>query len=259
MRALGLDAHHDSDLWAVRVAGGAFKTEYFATEAAALARQKEIVRSGTPAEVISPGDLPIVDDPKRALESVRARVGERLTPEYLRRLTESVGAQTRRANLRKLGQSLGVKVAETSPRVAQQMTSFVREGVGLIKGLAIDTVEDLTGKILEAHEKGALVREMRAMVEERLGVSRSRADLIARDQIGKLNGKLVEARNRDLGITRYRWSTSGDERVRASHEALNGQIFAWDNPPEVAPGRREHPGGDYQCRCSAIPVLPEEE
>jgi hypothetical protein len=48
--------------------------------------------------------------------------------------------------------------------------------------------------------------------------------------------------------THYIWRTSGDDKVRSSHAANNGKIFAWDNPPETG-----HPGEDYNCRCWAEP------
>lgn len=46
--------------------------------------------------------------------------------------------------------------------------------------------------------------------------------------------------------THYIWRTRGDDKVRASHAANNGQVFAWDNPPPTG-----HPGEDYGCRCTA--------
>ncbi len=52
--------------------------------------------------------------------------------------------------------------------------------------------------------------------------------------------------------THYVWRTSGDNKVRASHAANNGKIFAWDNPPETG-----HPGTHYNCRCTAEPYTPE--
>ena len=46
----------------------------------------------------------------------------------------------------------------------------------------------------------------------------------------------------------YIWVTSGDSRVRESHVANEGQVFAWSNPPPTG-----HPGDDYGCRCKAVP------
>lgn len=46
--------------------------------------------------------------------------------------------------------------------------------------------------------------------------------------------------------THYIWRTRGGDKVRATHAANNGRIFAWDDPPPTG-----HPGEDYGCRCTA--------
>ncbi len=43
---------------------------------------------------------------------------------------------------------------------------------------------------------------------------------------------------------------AGDERVRPSHEALDGTRQRWDDPPAEG-----HPGEPINCRCIAEPVL----
>jgi SPP1 gp7 family putative phage head morphogenesis protein len=47
----------------------------------------------------------------------------------------------------------------------------------------------------------------------------------------------------------YVWRTQNDGKVRPSHAANNGRLFAWDDPPPTG-----HPGEDYGCRCVAEPV-----
>lgn len=59
------------------------------------------------------------------------------------------------------------------------------------------------------------------------------------------------ALKQDRATTHYIWRTRDDERVRPSHAANNGKIFAWDNPPPTG-----HPGEDYGCRCTAEPYQP---
>ncbi|MCF4097305.1 phage minor head protein [Maritalea mediterranea] len=49
----------------------------------------------------------------------------------------------------------------------------------------------------------------------------------------------------------YIWTTRQDQKVRASHAANHGKIFAWDNPPPTG-----HPGEDFGCRCRAVPYVP---
>ncbi len=50
--------------------------------------------------------------------------------------------------------------------------------------------------------------------------------------------------------THYIWRTRRDGKVRPSHAANNGKIFAWDTPPPTG-----HPGEDYGCRCTAEPYV----
>ena len=77
---------------------------------------------------------------------------------------------------------------------------------------------------------------------------------LTRDQTGKAIGQLTQARHRQIGIEEYTWRTSQDERVRPSHAALDGTRQRWDSPPSVG-----HPKEDIQCRCVAIPYIPEAE
>ena len=77
---------------------------------------------------------------------------------------------------------------------------------------------------------------------------------LTRDQTGKAIGQLTQARHRQIGIEEYTWHTSQDERVRPSHAALDGTRQRWDSPPSVG-----HPKEDIQCRCVAIPYIPEAE
>lgn len=52
--------------------------------------------------------------------------------------------------------------------------------------------------------------------------------------------------------THYIWRTRDDEKVRPSHAANDGQIFAWDEPPATG-----NPGEDFGCRCTAEPYHPD--
>jgi len=73
--------------------------------------------------------------------------------------------------------------------------------------------------------------------------------------VAKLNGRFTQERQTDAGIDSYVWRTMEDERVRETHDAVDGQTFPWSAPPEETDNN--HPGEDYQCRCWAEPVLPE--
>lgn len=158
-----------------------------------------------------------------------------------------------------------------SPRkdlgVGAALDVFRDNNVAMIKSLAGTQLDEITG-ILANAEIGALrVEDVRQQIQDRFSVSKSKADLLARDQILKLNGDLTKTRQTAIGITQYIWTTSHDERVRGTpdgkwpkglHFDLDGTIHDWAHPPICSlDGRRAHPGGDYQCRCIAFPVLPE--
>lgn len=158
-----------------------------------------------------------------------------------------------------------------SPRkdlgVGAALDQFRDNNVAMIKSLAGTQLDEISG-ILEAGEIGGLrVEEVRKQILARFSVSKSKADLLARDQILKLNGNLTQVRQSSVGIIQYIWTTSHDERVRGTpggkwpkglHYDLDGTIQSWASPPICSlDGRREHPGGDYQCRCTAFPILPE--
>jgi SPP1 gp7 family putative phage head morphogenesis protein len=84
------------------------------------------------------------------------------------------------------------------------------------------------------------------------------ADFRARNNVARANAEITEQRNRDLGIQRYKWVSSRDERVRRRHRELDGTIQRWDLPPESdTNGRRAHPGVPWNCRCTAT-VLEED-
>lgn len=49
----------------------------------------------------------------------------------------------------------------------------------------------------------------------------------------------------------YVWRTRRDGKVRPSHAANDGRIFAWDDAPDTG-----HPGEAPGCRCTAEPYQP---
>lgn len=122
---------------------------------------------------------------------------------------------------------------------------------------------ELIGKLFRQYDiavrevlQDGLKRNLRAEeiaknLEVRTGMTKRHAALIARDQTLKLNAAVTRIRQTNLGINRYEWVTSQDERVRPSHEALDGRTFSWNEPTPIG----YHPGEDYQCRCVAKPVF----
>lgn len=137
------------------------------------------------------------------------------------------------------------------PALRDALVQFEAENIALIKSIPQQALSRMQGRIVAAVSKGETLASTTKYVREEFGVARNRAELIARDQIGKLNGQLTEMRQRDLGVDEYTWRGILDARERPEHVAREGEVYAWAKPPEDG-----HPGQPIRCRCTAEPRLP---
>lgn len=145
----------------------------------------------------------------------------------------------------------GVDIFQSEPWLAEVLSQFEAENIRLIRSIPQQALDKLHGKVVQAVRQGTPTARLKELVREEYGVTTRRAELIARDQIGKLNGQLTGARQQSIGVTSYKWRGSLDERERDEHVAREGKVIPWDEPPPDG-----HPGEPIQCRCWAEPVLP---
>ena len=101
------------------------------------------------------------------------------------------------------------------------------------------------------------------------GLSDKHCKLLARDQMGKLNGQITQNQMQELGLDLYVWSTAYDDRVRDSHALMEGLLCRWDDASVCSYDNGKtwvdrpsgavqlHPGQDIQCRCVALSFFPE--
>lgn len=148
----------------------------------------------------------------------------------------------------------GVDIFTTEPFLADLLAAWEAENIKLIKSIPSQYLDQLHGKIVAAVRAGVPSKDIAGIVRETFDIPRNRAKLIARDQIGKLNGQLTMERQKSIGVESYVWRTSLDERVREEHKAREGEKFSWDEPPKDG-----HPGNPINCRCSAEAVFPDLE
>lgn len=216
------------------------------------------VRLDGPAD----GGAPALDD---ALIKRLVRIIQKLVTDAIRRkdLVKTLVEVARRTDkvaaenlVRQVRALRGIDPAPPDPRKAKLSDVFREEQVNLIRSLAEDKLHRVR-RVLDEH-RGARVQDVAKRLREETGASRSKAELIARDQVMKLNAVVTWERHTAAGITEYEWSTSGDERVRPGHARLNGKRFKYAEPPVVdESGRTANPGEDYQCRCIAVPLIPD--
>jgi len=211
---------------------------------------------------------PVVDDLvvfSEALGELRLKWGEDIaTQEHIEETCAMTAAELDAFNARSAARSLrsvGIKGVIT-PQMAALLPGWVEEHTALIvrgglwRGIPVTplgekTISQIGDVALNGFVKGLRHEEVADEIEKRLGVMRSRANLIARDQTNKLNGKMTENRYIDAGIIRYTWQTSRDERVRETHAELENTEWDFRNPPAIG-----NPGTPISCRCVAEPVRP---
>jgi SPP1 gp7 family putative phage head morphogenesis protein len=152
--------------------------------------------------------------------------------------------------LSRVDEVIGVDVSDLLRDRSTDMVvrNRIRAGLGLVKKLDRFTVNKITEVILKGIKSGDGI-DIEGMFKAR-GVTERRARFIARDQMGKLFANLSQARQEDIGVTKYRWSTARDSRVRSRHAAREGKTYYWKRPPAGGP-----PGFDINCRCVAEPDL----
>jgi SPP1 gp7 family putative phage head morphogenesis protein len=161
------------------------------------------------------------------------------------------GRQLRRAFVSSLGVDL-LTLMDEDPNLRPIIQDFTKQNVSLIRSISKRYLSEVEEIIIEAVQDGKKSARLIRDIAHRGEVARSRAELIAKDQMGKFYGRLNETRQQALGMKRYRWRTMRDEKVREEHAARDNEIFEWSDPPEDG-----HPGTPVNCRCYAEPIIEE--
>ena len=158
---------------------------------------------------------------------------------------------------RLLGDADG-KTAQILQSFAIDKQQFFNENMDAVRKLYLDNSiqriryeeDDLKRRILQKIIDYATGKtdtlEITKLAKETYTTTDSLARLFARDQMQRFNKACTLSTFRSAGVTKVKWVTVGDIRVRKSHKALNGQIFDVNNLPKET--------DDYNCRCGLVPV-----
>jgi hypothetical protein len=154
--------------------------------------------------------------------------------------------------------------------------TWATRNYSLIKSISSNHIQRVNDFVEQAVTNGWSRKTVFDKIMKVEGMTKRRADRLARDQIGKLQGLITQATQQDAGIDVYIWRTSGDERVRGrpvgkwasalpSHWAMEGKLCKWsDSSLYSEDGGKTWknrtsimpigiPGQAIQCRCTAIP------
>ena len=174
------------------------------------------------------------------------------------RMIKEVAARDRTAWMRtsaKMGRLLKTELESAPTGLA--MRQKLAEQVKLITSLPTEAAERVHRLTLEGITQAKRASTIAKEIARSGEVTKSRATLIARTEVGRTSTALTEARALSIGSVDYEWRTSQDGDVRPSHRAMQGQIVRWDSPPELD-GMVGHAGSLPNCRCYCLPRIPEE-
>lgn len=147
---------------------------------------------------------------------------------------------------------------QMSEAARQKLTETLTENLELsIKGWLPEQVTELRKLAEENFAAGGRVDRLARIIESRWGVGQRKAAFLAAQETSMIASTFTEEKAKDIGSESYVWYCRHDYRVRPDHQALNGTVQTWSNPPVVdrATGRRANPGMDYRCRCVARPII----
>lgn len=208
--------------------------------------------------------------------------------EAIRLITEALGlySQTIRPWSRAVAASMLVDVSRRDEKAWQQITramggalkvelltaptglvykTKMEEQVSLITSIPLDAARRVHHLAAEALVDSGRAKSIAEDIFRRSGeVSMSKANLIARTEVGRSAMAFTQARAEHIQSPGYIWRSVGDSDVRnidgnpvGSHRLLNGKFIEWDKPPVVSTnGVRAHAGAWCNCRCYPEPVIP---
>jgi len=175
-----------------------------------------------------------------------SKVDNRNKSEFYRRAEEKIG--------------ISREELEATEGLTSQIKAYQLETMQWIKKMRDDTLQQWTSNTLRQMAEGKglpeILSEFDGMVEQRKG----HAKMVARTQISTFNSLTSKARAQNLGITKAIWRTAGDERTRTCHQARDGKEYLLsEGLYSSCDGKTLLPGTDYNCRCTAIMIIPEME
>lgn len=175
---------------------------------------------------------------------VREEASQTLLTQAFFRIDRNTREGLKRQIERLTGQSLWLGI-----HPAALLESFVNEHTKLIKSVQREYIDKVGVALDRGIREGRLQKDIGKEIRQLTGLSKKRAQLIARNAPLQYSGALTRHYQISAGIKKYRWQTSQDERVRESHRDKNDTVYSWD-------GSGPHPRSEVNCRCDAVPILP---
>lgn len=128
-------------------------------------------------------------------------------------------------------------------------------------------IKELRVQVQKVAFEGQRYEGLAKTIQKSYGVSQNKAKFLARQETSLLMTKYKQTRYQDAGSNEYKWvcrkhpkDTSPNQHtpgnVRYYHGLNDGKTFSWsEGAPINEKGERKNPGQDYNCYCTAVPIV----
>ena len=136
------------------------------------------------------------------------------------------------------------------------LQASIIENANLIRSIPAQHLTQVRTLVMQSVARGRDLSQLTDELQERYGVTRRRAALIARDQNNKATTVMQAARQKSIGITEGIWHHSHAGKVpRQSHLKADGERFDLSKGLFLD-GEWVMPGEEINCRCTWSAVIP---
>lgn len=120
--------------------------------------------------------------------------------------------------------------------VLESIETFLARQTALIRNVSDETRAKVADAVFRGLQQRTPARDVGREIAQTLGLARRRANRIAADQTVKLAAALDRQRQREAGLTHWKWKHSGKLHFRPEHKARDGKIYSDADAPEDEPG-----------------------
>lgn len=171
----------------------------------------------------------------------------------------SAAARGRREMLRELSARTGTQFSFTN--FSQSVLNRIRDHVFVASERTLsNVVGNVMGTIAQGYRDGLGIGGVIDLLQDQFeGMSEFDLLRVARTEVQSFQNEGAYETERELGIVYHQWVTAGDERVRPTHEELEGEIVEvgdlFSNGLKH-PLDRDGPIEEWiMCRCRAVPYI----
>ena len=198
----------------------------------------------------------------RKLQQKWGRIFRRESPKIVDQIIggiDKAAGDTLKQSLKQLSGGITLKTDEMPAALKQAVSAAIAENVTLIKSIETQYHTQIEGAVMRSLQPGGRgLADVTEALQKYEGITDRRRNVIAKDQVRKIQASISIERAKSAGIKKFKWLHSrGGSEPRADHVAMSGNVYSYDDPPVIdrRTGERGFPGQAINCRCQMVPVI----